>query len=110
MIKKVGEIIMQRREEVGMTKAQFARRLGCSHQNIDSLERRKSIDFELAEKICLILEFDLFENFRTFGKSGSKVESRLKTELDATNRKYIDLLEKYNFLLEKSVKDEIING
>ncbi|MFH0762246.1 MAG: helix-turn-helix transcriptional regulator [Bacteroidota bacterium] len=89
---KAGSIIRARREEVGITKSEFARRLGCSPQNIDSLEQRKSIDFELAVKINAILDFDIF----IFYQVGPSKEARELVELQ---RKYIELQEKYQELL-----------
>jgi len=91
-LRPVGEIIRDRRTELGMTKSELARRLGCSPQNIDSLEQRKSIDFELAVKINAILDFDLF----TFYQVGPSKEARELVELQ---RKYIELQEKYTNLL-----------
>lgn len=85
-LRPVGEIIRDRRIELEMTKSELARRLGCSPQNIDSLETRKSIDFELAVKINAILDFDIF----TFYQVGPSKEVR---ELVDLQRKYIDLLE-----------------
>jgi transcriptional regulator with XRE-family HTH domain len=84
----VGTIINQRRQELRMSKSEFTRRLGCSPQNIDSLEQRKSIDFELAVKINTILDFDIFN----FYQVGPSKEAR---ELMELQRKYIELQERY---------------
>jgi len=86
-LRPAGEIIRDRRKELEMSKSEFARRLGCSPQNIDSLETRKRIDFELAVKINAILDFDIF----TFYQVGPSKEARELVELQ---RKYISLLEK----------------
>jgi len=85
ILRPVGEIIMDRRKEVEMTKSELTRRLGCSPQNIDSLETRKSIDFELAVKINTIMDFDIF----TFYQVRPSKEVREFVELQ---RKYIALL------------------
>jgi len=90
----VGEIIKERRISQGISKSDLARRLGCSPQNIDSLEQRKSIDFELAVKINAILDFDLF----TYYQVGPSKEAR---ELIELQRRYIELQEKYSTLLEE---------
>jgi transcriptional regulator with XRE-family HTH domain len=99
MANHVGDIIKQRREVVGMSKATLAKRLGCSPQNIDSLEHRKSIDFELAQKISIILEFDLFSYYRVFGPNKEDLELSI-ADTRNLSRKYIELLERYNELLE----------
>ena len=95
----VGEIIRKRREEVGISKSMLARRMGCSPQNIDSLEKRKSIDFELAQRVSMILDFDVFESYRV-KKDESDTEKELREELARISSKYIALLEKHNILLE----------
>ena len=106
MIKKVGQVIKERRQEVGMTKAEFARRLKCKPQNIDSLEMRKSIDFELAQKICMVLKFDLFESYRVFKSGKTREEVMLNKELESLKGKYIELLEKYSSLLLERAENE----
>lgn len=85
-MRPVGELIKERRQQILVTKSELARRLGCSPQNIDSLETRKSIDFELAVKINAILDFDIF----TFYQVGPSKEARELVELQ---RKYIRLIE-----------------
>jgi len=105
MIKSVGKIIKDQREKKGLTKTQFAKKLGCSPQNIDSLESRKSIDFELAQRICLVLEFDLFDNYRVYKNGQSLLEKELSDQLNAINQKYTDLLERHNLLLENKIID-----
>ncbi len=100
MAKMVGKLISEQRERRGLTKSMFAKKLGCSPQNVDSLESRKSIDFELAQKISLILEFDIFEYYRVYQNDQSIKEKQLKKKLDELNAKYTILLEKYNGLLE----------
>jgi transcriptional regulator with XRE-family HTH domain len=104
MAKAVGEIIRDQREQKRLSKSAFARKLGCSPQNIDSLESRKSIDFEMAQKISLILEFDIFESFRVFHNDQSIKEKRLAKKHTELSAKYTTLLEKYNSLLESSIK------
>ena len=104
MAKLVGEVIRDQREQRGLTKSAFARKLSCSPQNVTSLESRKSIDFELAQRISLILEFDIFESFRVFHNDQSIKEKRLEKKHSELSSKYPLLLEKYNSLLESTVK------
>lgn len=103
MSKPVGEIIKEQREFRGMTKTIFAKKLHCTPQNIDSIERRKSIDFELAQRISLVLEFDIFQSYRVENSELSKKEEILQTKLNDLTLKYTVLLEKYNLLLENRV-------
>lgn len=104
MVRPVGDIIREQRESKGISKAEFARRLGCSPQNIDSIEQRKSIDFELAQKISTILEFDIFQAYRVFPSIASEREMKLENDLREITRRYTDLLERYNNTLEKVAK------
>ena len=101
MAKMVGHIIKERREQLRMTKSALARALACSPQNIESLENRKSVDFELAERLCEILDFDLFAYYRghSFGKQVDNEELQLK--LQEIKDKYTQLLEKHTLLLER---------
>ena len=84
-----------------MTKSALARALACSPQNIESLENRKSIDFELAERICEVLDFDIFAYYRghSIGVQASKEE--LERKLHEIKDKYTQLLEKHTLLLER---------
>lgn len=84
-----------------MTKSALARALGCSPQNIESLENRKSIDFELAERLCEILDFDIFAYYRghAFGAQGPNEE--MERKLHEIKDKYTQLLEKHTLLLER---------
>lgn len=101
MEKKVGHIIKERREQLRMTKSAFARELKCSPQNIESLENRKSIDFELAERICEILDFDLFAFYRGHSFSTQVNVDELEHKLQEIKDKYTQLLEKHTQLLER---------
>ena len=101
MKKKVGQIIKERRVQLNLSKSALARKLGCSPQNIDSLENRKSIDFELAEKMCEVLDFDLFAYYRGSAIGRAIDTTELEAKLQEINEKYTQLLEKYTRLLEK---------
>lgn len=103
MSKSVGEIIKNQRVYRGMSKSELAKRLGCSPQNVDSLETRKSIDFEMAQRLSLILEFDLFDHYRVYKAAESEKEKAHAFELSELKVKYMDLLERHNHLLEKYV-------
>lgn len=57
-----GEIINARREQIGMTQKELARRLGTTSQNIAHLEKRRTINFDQIVAINRILSFNLFDN------------------------------------------------
>jgi len=101
MGRKVGEIIKERREELQITKSALARKLGCSPQNIESLEKRKSIDFDLAEKLSEILNFDLFAHYRGHYADIQADVEELNHKLQEIKDKYMQLLEKHTQLLER---------
>jgi transcriptional regulator with XRE-family HTH domain len=104
MNKNVGEIIKQRRLKVGMSKVNLARKLGCTPQNVDSLEKRKSIDFEMAQKISLLLDFDLFAYYRMPDPEQETQIADLQRTIAQLTEKYVQVLEKNNELHEKLAK------
>ncbi len=101
MIRNVGEIVKQRRLQVGMSKVTLAKKLGCSPQNVDSLEKRKSIDFELAQRISLLLDFDLFSYYRMPDPEQETILSDLQRTIAQLTEKYVQVLEKNNELHER---------
>jgi ribosome-binding protein aMBF1 (putative translation factor) len=109
MVKAVGLLIKDQREKRGMTKTSLAKQLGCSPQNIDSLESRKSIDFELGQRISVVLEFDLFDYYRVFRDDESAIGEEYKRELVIITNKYMKLLEKHNRLLEESIATSAVH-
>jgi transcriptional regulator with XRE-family HTH domain len=78
----VGLAIKKRREEIGISKAELAKRLGCTPQNIDSIEGRKSINFEQIFKINKALKFNLFDNYSTNTLEFQKEIETLKAMLN----------------------------
>lgn len=59
----IGELIKLRIKQVGMTKAEFSRRINKSPQNVHDLLKRKSVDTELLTIICNVLDFNFFSAF-----------------------------------------------
>jgi|GEM_PF-2362330 len=107
MKKKVGLIIKERRIQLNLSKSALARKLGCSPQNIDSLENRKSIDFELAEKMSEVLDFDLFAAYRGSAVGRPVDVSEYEAKIQDINDKYTQLLEKYSSLLERISSNQL---
>lgn len=59
----VGELIKLRLEQLGMSKAEFARRINRSPQNIHNLLTRKSVDTLLLVKVSEVLNYNFFKAF-----------------------------------------------
>lgn len=59
----IGRLIEERIKEVGMTKAEFGRRISTSRQNVNTLLRKESLDTKLLRKICRVLDYDFFHYF-----------------------------------------------
>jgi len=62
-MEKVGNLIKRRLEEVGMSKAEFARRIHKTRQNVDDMLTRDSFDTDLLRKISKVLEYNFFQHF-----------------------------------------------
>jgi len=56
----IGRLIENRVKELGMAKAEFARRINTSPQNVNDLFKRKSIDTEFLTEISKVLDFNFF--------------------------------------------------
>ena len=56
----IGRLIENRVKELGMAKAEFARRINTSPQNVNDLFKRKSIDTEFLAEISKVLDFNFF--------------------------------------------------
>ncbi len=59
----IGRLIEERIKEVGMTKAEFGRRINTSRQNVNTLLRKESLDTRLLKKIGRVLDYDFFRFF-----------------------------------------------
>ncbi len=59
----IGRLIEERIKEVGMTKAEFGRRINTSRQNVNTLLRKESLDTRLLKKIGRVLDYDFFSFF-----------------------------------------------
>ena len=60
---KIGEIIKQRVEAMGMSKAELARRLHMSPANVHKIFKRSSVDANLLRELSNILDYDFFRHF-----------------------------------------------
>ena len=57
----LGKLIDQYREEVRMSKAELARRINTSRQNVHLILAKKSMDTDLLRLISLALDHDFFQ-------------------------------------------------
>jgi transcriptional regulator with XRE-family HTH domain len=60
---KIGEIIKRRVAELGISKAELARRLHMSPANVHKIFKRVTIDAHLLRELSNILDYDFFEYF-----------------------------------------------
>lgn len=60
----IGKRIEARLIELGMTKAEFGRRILTSRQNVSLILQRSSIQVDLLERVCEVLDFDFFQHFK----------------------------------------------
>jgi hypothetical protein len=56
----VGKLIDMELGRLGMTKAEFGRRLGTSRQNVNSLLKKEFLQSDIMAQVSLILGIDLF--------------------------------------------------
>ena len=101
----IGQIIKQRVEELGITKAEFSRRINTSSQNIYGIFKRKSIDTALLIKISKTLNHNFFKYF-----TSSVVKISEKNDTLNSNITRIDLSKELSELKNKlqEAKKEIL--
>jgi hypothetical protein len=60
----IGLHVKKRTDEVGMSKAELARRLCMSPANVHKIFRRSSVDSALLHKLGVILEYNFFKCYQ----------------------------------------------
>lgn len=61
----IGEVILQKVQDAGISKAKFAESLGIARQNIDkTIFSKHSIDTDLLCSVCNVLECNLFDYYK----------------------------------------------
>lgn len=73
----IGNLIGLRLKQLGMTKAEFSRRINRSPQNIHDLLSRESVDTNLLLKISEVLNYNFFKVFMP--------KNEVKKELSSKN-------------------------
>lgn len=56
----LGQRIAEELEKLGMSKAEFGRRIGTSRQNVNTLLRRNELTTDLLLRICKVLNYNFF--------------------------------------------------
>ncbi len=59
----IGSLIQKRLDEVGMSKAEFGRRISKTSQTIYDIFERKTIDSGLLLTIGTVLDYDFFQHY-----------------------------------------------
>jgi transcriptional regulator with XRE-family HTH domain len=59
----IGELILKRMDELGMTRSELARRIGTSSQNLGKILKRRSTDTQRLLKISKALKMDFFQYY-----------------------------------------------
>ncbi len=72
----VGSLVKLRLVQLGMTKAEFARRINKTPQNIHDVLTRESMDTKLLMTISEVLNYNFFKAFMP----ENKVEKELKSK------------------------------
>jgi transcriptional regulator with XRE-family HTH domain len=76
--KTLGQMIDDRLKVIGMTKAEFGRRINTSRQNVSLILRKESMDTKLLQKISVVLDHDFFSDLsRTSGAGSQRIDFTL---------------------------------
>ena len=59
----IGKTIAAKIKEVGMSKAEFGRRIDTSRQNVNSLLQKSTLDVSTLTKISNVLETNFFDHY-----------------------------------------------
>jgi DNA-binding XRE family transcriptional regulator len=95
----IGQVIRKHLEQAGMTKSEFARRIGTSPQNIYGIFKRKSCDTALLKTIGQVLNFDFFSYYQD-GFSGTISAGEMEKELKQLRQENA-MLKSHNALLDE---------
>ena len=126
----VGKLVLVKLKERGMKKAEFARRINKSRQNVQDILTRPALDTDLLSQISKVLDYNFFQILaekinieQPFPMAMEEKSTYLKTEKGDKSRnkdqfqtlakqlkqaeKEISYLKKINTLLEKK-KDSLV--
>lgn len=103
----IGAEIEKKVRSVGITDAEFARRINTTRQNVQSLYKRKSIDTEQLSNICQVLNYNFFEKYLTnlqqlpIDNSNGRVKVLVEIEVDSHEMLNLNLKDKILSVLNK---------
>ena len=105
----IGDIILNRLKEIGLSKTEFARRINCSPQNAFNILDRDSIDTKLLVEISKVLDYNFFSYFDTLIKTDQIDQSKYSAEFkevvkDDSNKDIISKLRQENEYLYLHIK------
>lgn len=83
----IGNLIQERLAQRGMSKSEFARRIGKARQNINDILRRQSLDTEVLYQASIALQYDFFQHY-ALQLQNEGVKSDNPSELMEMTRKY----------------------
>lgn len=96
----IGKLIRARLEAVGMTKAEFARRIHTSRQNVNLILSRASVHTDLLYRISEVLDYDFFADLRPPGLRDLEIGPERETEGEPEARGVYPLLRLDGAMLE----------
>jgi transcriptional regulator with XRE-family HTH domain len=74
----LGQMIDARLKAIGMTRAEFGRRISMSRQNVSLVLRKESMDTNLLQRISKVLDHDFFSDLsRTSGAGSQRIDITL---------------------------------
>lgn len=95
----VGKLIEMRMDELGMTKAEFARRIGTTRQNVNSLLNKPSMDTAYLHRIGKALNYDFFRELAKIPNSNTIGIDRQSGEMLLASAQVQAAITKLNLLL-----------
>lgn len=108
---KIGELIKERTEELGLKPSEFARMINKTRQNVHNIFKRDTIDTQLLLDISKCLNYDFFIRYSQLLKSEPHLEVSLESDTPyLTKDKQVHIhvhLDKSNQLTEDSKNDLI---
>ncbi|MEM0996154.1 MAG: helix-turn-helix transcriptional regulator [Bacteroidota bacterium] len=80
----LGKRIADRLQDLGMSKAEFGRRINTSRQNVSLILQKESLDTRMLEKICKVLDYNFFQYIAYEGSGGKSYSPGLRPKVKLT--------------------------
>lgn len=98
----IGRLIKGRMEELRLSPTEFAKRLGYSLPGATNILKRKTMQTDVLQLVCKVLDYDFFKYYSEPVNLVTKVESEeadvLRKELTACQRVNEDLRKEMGYL------------